>query len=151
MKTIVVIILFTFSMCNSNNRERGFSDEQHQSEGRKINNKDMDTKLIGTWLNTEVLGAGGSDGMSFSTEYFMEFRENGTVLTWTGRSAGSGASMDSDEANADRGEWYTEGKILHLVDPATKQEATTYYSVDDSRLLLSDGSGSQDKTFEKAR
>ena len=135
-------------MCNSNNStERYFSEKEHKSERRERNNRDMDTRLIGTWLNTEVLGADGSDGMSFSTEYFMEFRESGTVLTWTGRSAGSGMSMDSDEANADRGEWYTEGEILHLVDPATKQEATTYYTVDDSRLLLSDG-GSQKKIWE---
>jgi hypothetical protein len=151
MKAIAIIILLAFSMCNSNNRERDFENRENQSEHKERNNKDMDTRLIGTWLNTEVLGAGGSDGMSFSTEYFMEFRENGTVLTWTGRSAGSGASMDSDEANAEKGEWYTDGKALHLVDPVTKQEATTYYSVDDSRLLLSDGGSSQKKIFGKVR
>lgn len=114
------------------------------------NTSNLDIRLIGTWLNIEVLSAGSSDGMSFSTEYFMEFRENGIVLTWTGRSAGSGMSMDSDKVNADRGEWYTEGKTLHLHDPATKQEASTYYSVDDNGLLLSDG-GSQKKIFERVR
>ncbi len=150
MKTTLIIILFTFSKCNSSSGERDFSDKQHQSERKDINNKQMDKRLIGTWLNTEVLGAGGSDGMSFSTENFIQFRENGTVLTWTGRSAGSGMSMDSDEANAEKGEWYTDGKLLHLADPLTKQDATTYYSVDDSRLLLNDG-GSNKKIWERVR
>ena len=106
---------------------------------------DRNPALVGVWKNTEVLG-GGSDGMSFSTEYFMELSEDGSARSWTGRSAGSGAYADGNEAGADKGEWYTEGKTLHLRDAITKQDATTLYSVDATRMLLHNG-GSEKKIF----
>ena len=110
--------------------------------------KERNNALIGVWKNTEVLGA-GSD-MSFSTEYFMEFREDGSALSWTGRSAGSGTSFDSDQANAKTGEWYTDDKTLHLVDAVSRKEGSTLFSVDDSRLMLYN-EGSAKKIFQRVR
>jgi hypothetical protein len=103
--------------------------------------------LVGVWKNTEVLGGGD---MSFSTENFMELKEDGTMLSWTGRSAGSGISRDSDEANASRVEWYTDGNKLYFVDPATKDDDYILYSVSESGLLLHNG-GAQKKVFQRVR
>lgn len=88
--------------------------------------------------------------MSFSTEYFMELKEDGTMLSWTGRSAGSGMSMDSDEANAGKGEWYTDDDKLYFIDPVTKDDGYTLYSVSKSGLLLHNG-GSDKKIFQRVR
>lgn len=106
---------------------------------------DRNPALVGVWKNTEVLG-GGSDGMSFSTEHFMELSEDGSARSWTGRSAGSEAYADGNEAGADKGEWYTEGKTLYLRDAVTKQDATTFYSVDATKMLLHNG-GSEKRIF----
>ncbi|HEX4875623.1 MAG TPA: hypothetical protein VFV31_03065 [Chitinophagaceae bacterium] len=109
--------------------------------------KEKNPDLVGVWKNTEVLGGGD---MSFSTEYFMELKEDGTMLSWTGRSAGSGMSMESDEANASRGEWYTEGDKLYFIDPVTKNDAYTLYSVSETGLLLHNG-GSDKKIFQRVQ
>lgn len=106
--------------------------------------------MVGVWKHTEVLSSGsGGNYSSFSTEYFMEFKADGTVLYWTGRSAGSGYSANGQDAQmADKGEWYTEGKILYLVDPATKQKGSTQFYVEQNRMMLHNG-GSEKKIFER--
>ena len=109
--------------------------------------KERNSDLVGVWKNTEVLGGGE---VSYSTEYFMELKEDGTMLSWTGRSAGSGISRDSDGANASRGEWYTDGNKLYFIDPATRKEDYTLYSVSESGLLMHNG-GSEKKIFQRVR
>ena len=126
------------------------NDSYSPKRSNTTSSKERDEALIGVWKNTEVLGGGGADGMSFSTEYFMEFREYGTLMSWTGRSAGSDLSVDSDEANASKAEWYTEGNTLYFIDPATRKDASTYYSVDENRMMLHNG-GSDKKIFERVR
>lgn len=108
--------------------------------------------LVGVWLHTEVLSSGsGSNYSSFSTEYFMEFKADGTVLSWTGRSAGSGYSSNGGSAaNADKGEWYTEGKTLYLIDPATKQKASTQFFAEEGRMMLHNG-GAEKKIFTRVQ
>lgn len=128
---------------------RSSSSPKELSEKTETKNPatERNSELVGVWKNTEVLGGGD---MSFSTEYFMELKEDGTMLSWTGRSAGSGISRDSDEANASRGEWYTDGNKLYFIDPATRKEDYTLYSVSESGLLIHNG-GSEKKIFQRVR
>lgn len=126
------------------------SSEDREPRGKaKKKSKAMErnSDLVGLWKNSEVLGSGE---MSFATEYFMELNEDGTMSAWTGQSAGSGMSMDSDEANASRGEWYTDGDKLYFVDPATRQEDYTLYEVSNSGLLLHNG-GREKKVYRRVR
>lgn len=118
-------------------------NEQPKTSGTK----ERDRRLIGLWKNTEVLGGGE---YSFSTEYFMELKADGALVSWTGQSAGSGYSAGSDEANASRGEWHTEGNKLFFVDPVTKNDGHTFYSISESGLLLHNG-GAQKKIFQRVR
>ena len=81
----------------------------------------------------------------------MEFKADGTVLSWTGRSAGSGYSSNGGSAaNADKGEWYTEGKTLYLIDPATKQKASTQFFAEEGRMMLHNG-GAEKKIFTRVQ
>lgn len=136
--------LILYRKNGSANPDAGTSTRKEESGN---SSKERNSGLVGVWKNTEVLGGGE---MSFSTEYFMEFNEDGTMRSWTGQSAGSGMSMDSDEANAGRGEWYTEGNKLYFFDPVTKQDGYTLYSVSESGLLLHNG-GSDKKVFQRVR
>ena len=118
-----------------------------RKEDSNNSSRERNSDLVGVWKNTEVLGGGDA---SFATEYFMELKEDGTMLTWTGQSAGSGISMESDKANASKGEWYTRGNKLYFVDPVTKQDGYTQYSVSESGLLMHNG-GSDKKIFQRVR
>ena len=115
----------------------------------KTNQMERNKNLIGVWRNTEILSSGSGDNyMSFATDYFLEFQENGIILSWIGSSAGAGYYIASeDRNNADKGEWRTSENSLFLIDPVTKQEAQTYFYVENQRLLLSN-EGSK-KIFEK--
>lgn len=106
--------------------------------------------LVGIWRHTEILSSNSSGFYaSFSTDYFMEFKSDGTVLSWVGKSAGSGYSVNSqDYSNADKGEWYTDGKTLYFVDPVTTQKASTLFIVEPERLMLHND-GSDKKIFER--
>ena len=136
--------LIMYRKGHSPSSSSGTSNEKADSNS---STKERNMELVGVWKNTEVLGGGD---MSFSTEYFMELKEDGTMLSWTGRSAGSGTSMDSDEANASRGEWYTDGDKLYFIDPVTRNDGYTLYSVSESGLLLHNG-GSDKKIFQRVR
>lgn len=115
----------------------------------KTNEMERNKNLIGVWRNTEVLSSGSGDSyLSFATDYFLEFQENGTVLSWVGSSAGAGYSIESEDRNkAEKGEWSTNENSLFLKDPVTKQEVITYFYVQNQRLMLSN-EGSK-KVFEK--
>lgn len=105
----------------------------------KTNEMERNKNLIGVWRNTEILSSGsGYSYMSFTTDYFLEFQENGTLLNWVGSSAGAGYYVASeDRNNAEKGEWRTNENILFLIDPVTKQEFKTYFYIQDQRLMLS--------------
>lgn len=98
---------------------------------------ELNPDLVGTWKHTEILGGGG--GESMTNEFLMEFREDGTCSSWPGRSVGFGSYQDEDKSKASEGKWYTEGNLLHLIDPATGEDASTNYSVNESGLLMSNG------------
>ena len=107
---------------------------------------DINTDMVGLWKHSEILGGGGE---SMTNETMLEFMEDGTFSTWPGRSSGPGFYRDEDKSKATTGKWYTDGKTLHLVDPLTKEDATTNYSVSESGLLLTGDSGK--KVFERIR
>lgn len=118
----------------------------------KTAGKPRDKRLLGTWRYTEVLSSGyGGNYGSLSTDYFLEFRADGTVLSWTGSSAGgtNGVLVEGGGSGTDRGEWYTQGKTLYLVDPATGQQATTQFMADANNLLLQNGSSK--KIYQRIR
>jgi len=124
-----------------------------QREGGTATKKDKPSKkgdinadLVGLWKHSEFLGGGGE---SMTNETMLEFLEDGTFSTWPGRSSGPGYYRDEEKSKATSGGWYTDGNTLHLVDPATKEDATTNYSVSNSGLILT-GSGGK-KVFEKIR
>ncbi|MBK8952372.1 MAG: hypothetical protein IPM85_08925 [Chitinophagaceae bacterium] len=102
-----------------------------------------DARLIGLWRHTEVLSSGSGDNYaSFATDYFMEFKTDGTVLSWTGRSGGGSGNVSIEgngSAKADMGEWYTEGKTLFLIDPVTKQKGSVLFYAEQNRMMLHDG------------
>jgi hypothetical protein len=109
----------------------------------KTSGKPRDKRLLGTWRYTEVLSSGyGGNYGSLATDYFLEFRADGSVLSWTGSSAGgtSGVLVEGGGSGADKGEWYTQGKTLYLVDPVTGQQAATQFMADANNLLLQNGS-----------
>lgn len=122
------------------------------STALKTAGKPRDKRLLGTWRYTEVLSSGyGGNYGSLSTDYFLEFRADGTVLSWTGSSAGgtSGVLVEGGGSGADKGEWYTQGKTLYLVDPATGQQANTQFMADANNLLLQNGSSK--KIYQRIR
>lgn len=106
---------------------------------KKITEMERNSSLVGLWRNTEILSSGSGDSyMSFTTDYFLEFQENGTMLNWVGSSAGAGYYVASEDRNdAEKGEWRTNENILFLIDPVTKQEFKTYFYIQDQRLMLS--------------
>lgn len=121
-----------------------------------VNNNSISTgnkknpALIGIWKHTEVLSSGtGGNYASFSTEYYMQFNADGTILSWTGRSAGSGYSASGQNPrDADKGLWYTEDKTLYFIDPLTSQKASTLFIVEPERLMLHNN-GTDKKIFER--
>jgi hypothetical protein len=107
------------------------------------NNKTKDTRLVGVWRYTDIItsGSGGNFG-SFSTDYFMELKADGTALSWTGSSAGGAGNVSISGTggnHVDKGQWFTEGKNLILFDATTNQKVTTMFSVDATRMMLHNG------------
>lgn len=122
------------------------SNSATKSVGKK------DARLVGVWRYTEVFSSGSGDNYaSFSTDYFMEFKADGTVLSWTGKSAGGSGTVSIDgngSAKVEKGEWYTEGKTLYLTDPVTNQKVSTLFYAEQSRMMLHNG-GSDKKIFQR--
>ncbi|RYY54712.1 MAG: hypothetical protein EOO09_13280 [Chitinophagaceae bacterium] len=113
--------------------------------GTKISNPNAsrDVRLIGLWRYTEVLSSGsGSNYGSLATDYFMELKADGTLLSWTGKSAGGagGQGVSSEgNANVSKGEWYTEAKVLVMVDPAKGEKASVQFMADANRIMFVNG------------
>ncbi|MBL7810833.1 MAG: hypothetical protein JNL57_01300 [Bacteroidetes bacterium] len=101
-----------------------------------------DPALVGLWKNTEILGSGD---ITMTNESMMELFADGTIATWPGRSVGPDYSRDEDKSKMSRGNWYTRGKSLHFVDPATSEDGELYYTVSETGLLL--GNGGQKKVL----
>lgn len=101
-----------------------------------------------------MLSSGSGDNYSsFATDYFMEFKADGTVLSWTGKSAGGSGNTFVEgvgSVKAEKGEWYTEGKTLFLIDPITKQKVSTLFYAEQNRMMLHNG-GSEKKIFERIK
>lgn len=126
-----------------NMRRENVSQTKKRDRGKT---GDLDPALFGTWKHTEILG--GNGGESMTNESLMEFRDDGSCLSWPGRSSGPGYYRDEDRSNASSGKWYTEGGQLFFVDPETGQDASTNYSVNENGLLMSNG-GSGKKVWER--
>jgi hypothetical protein len=113
-----------------------------------------DAKLYGVWRYTEVISSGSGDNYaSFSTDYFMEFKADGTAFSWTGKSAGGSGNISIEgkaPASAEKGQWYTEGKTLFLIDPVTKQKVSILYFAEENRMMLHNG-GNEKKVFQRIR
>ena len=113
--------------------------------------KNRNSMLLGTWRYTEVISSGsGQFYSSFSTDYFIKFSSDGTAQIWTGKSAGgtNGVTIDSAKpGTVQQVEWYTEGKLLYLVQPNTKQKSAVTYYAETNRMLLT--SGSSKKVYQK--
>lgn len=109
--------------------------------------------LLGIWRYTEVLSSGsGNNYGSFSTSYYMEFKSDGTVYSWKGKSAGgtSGVTIEGGgSSNADKGEWYTDGKTLYLSD-ASGQKGSMLFYAEANRMMLHNG-GKEKKIFERVK
>ena len=117
--------------------------------------KKKDPRLIGTWRYTDIITSGsGGNFSSFSTDYFMEFNADGTLLTWRGSSGGSVGDQTISTTNGnsatEKGQWYTEGKTLFLVDPTTGQKASTLFYAEANRIMLHNG-GASKKVWERIK
>jgi hypothetical protein len=113
-----------------------------------------DAKLYGVWRYTEVISSGSGDNYaSFATDYFMEFKADGTAFSWTGKSAGGSGNISIEgkaPASAEKGQWYTEGKTLFLIDPVTKQKVSILFFAEEKRMMLHNG-GNEKKIFQRIR
>lgn len=109
--------------------------------------------LVGLWRYSETFSSGSGDNYaSFSTDYFMEFKADGTVYSWTGKSAGGTSSMTIDgyPSGTQKGGWYTEGKTLFLTDLTSGQKASLLFYAEASRMMLHNG-GSEKKIMTRLR
>lgn len=116
--------------------------------------KKKDPRLVGTWRYTDIItsGSGGNFG-SFSTDYFMEFKADGTVLSWMGNSGGGVGDQSissSGNGRVDKGQWYTEEKTLFLVDPTTGQKISMLFYAETNRIMLHNG-GDNKKVWERTK
>lgn len=109
--------------------------------------------LIGLWRYTETFSSGSGDNYaSFSTDYFMEFKVDGTIYSWTGKSAGGSGNitLEGYPSGTQKGRWYTEGKTLYLTDIAGGQKNTVLFYAEANRMMLHNG-GSEKKILTRIR
>ncbi len=126
-----------------------------EEPGKKMKDTlSRDAAITGLWRYTDIISSGYGDGyMSFSTDYFMEFLEDGTVISWTGKSGGGNSTVSiSGEASAkkDKATWHTEAGKLFFTDPVTGEKVFSFFSVEPAKLLLHDGKGNR-KLFQRVR
>jgi hypothetical protein len=146
----------TFPELNNQVIELVMQKEQTQQAKTKstAGKGDRNKAVVGLWRYTEVLSSGsGGNYMSFSTDYFMEFKEDGTALSWTGNSAGGSSDVSISAAESDKTEksnWRTDTEKLYFIDPATGKEVHTFYYAEPSRMMLHDGKGTR-KVLQRIR
>lgn len=111
----------------------------------KAPKKSRDVQLVGIWRTTENRSSGtGEFYMSMSTDYFMQFTQEGIAGVWKGKSAGGGAgSSFAKEADGEITQvfWYSEKAVFVLVDPNSKEELKTAYQFHDGKLVTTDRDG----------
>ncbi len=120
------------------------------SKAAQENTRNKNPALVGLWRNTEVISSGsGNNYASFSTDYFLEFKADGSFLSWTGSSAGSGyEGKSAGKAAADKGNWYTEDKTLYLLDPARNEKTALLFYADAEKMMLHNG-GERKKIYQR--
>jgi hypothetical protein len=126
--------------------------QRENSSGTKEKERsggELDPEIVGTWKHTEILG-GDHGSESMTNESLMEFREDGTCSSWPGLSSGPGYYREEDKSKASTGKWYTKGNRLYFIDPATREDASTNYSVNENSLLMSNG-GSNKKLWQRVQ
>ncbi len=135
-----LILYVTFPELNDRELKLRMQKENagRSKEKKSKSSGEIDPDIIGVWKHTEILG--GNGGESMTNESLMEFREDGTCSSWPGVSSGPGYFREEDKSNASTGRWYTKGELLYFVDPATGEDASTNYSVNENGLLMSNGS-----------
>jgi hypothetical protein len=109
--------------------------------------------LVGLWRYTETFSSGSGDNYaSFSTDYFMEFKADGTVYSWTGKSAGGSGNvtLEGYPSGTQKGRWSTEGKTLYLTDIAGGQKNAVLFYAEANRMMLHNG-GSEKKIMTRIR
>ncbi|RYY70896.1 MAG: hypothetical protein EOO13_05050 [Chitinophagaceae bacterium] len=109
--------------------------------------------LLGLWRYTETFNSGSGDNFaSLSTDYFMEFKNDGTVYSWSGKSAGSmgDINIEGHTSTAEKANWYTEGKTLFLENPATGSKTSILYYAEPGRMMLHNG-GQEKKILTRIR
>lgn len=154
IKVSVLHLFITFPELNNQIVELQLQKESLSAKTTSManNQKEKNSKLIGTWRYTEVLssGYGGSYG-SMATDYFVQFKPNGECISWTGSSAGGSGnvSYESDgNKNARIEQWYTEGKNLVLVNPQTNQKASVTFFAEENRIMLK---GNKSRVYQRVR
>lgn len=109
--------------------------------------------LVGLWRYTETFSSGSGDSYSsFSTDYFMEFKTDGTVFSWTGKSAGgsNNLTIEGYPSDTQKAGWNTEGKTLILTDLATGQKSSLLFYAEPNRMMLHNG-GAEKKIMTRLR
>ena len=123
-------------------------------ETEKINvDGERNNALVGLWRYTETFSSGSGDNYaSLSTDYFMEFKADGTLYSWTGKSAGGTAdmSLERNASSAEKAGWYTQDKTLFLVDPATGNKSSVLFYAEENRMMLHNG-GAEKKILTRVR
>lgn len=114
------------------------------NSGSSTKTLNRDRALVGKWRFTEVISSGsGQFYSSFSTDYFIRIKSNGTLSSWTGRSAGgtNAVIIEGDYGgNYHEFGWYTQGNNLYFTDLTTQQaEAPVSYYAEANRMMLSGG------------
>lgn len=103
--------------------------------------KQRDSRLLGTWRNTEVISSGsGEFYSSFSTDYFLTLNADGSAFAWSGKSAGGTKDVMVDangNGKAQKMEWYTRGKSLFFVDPLSRKQSSVSFYAEPARMMLS--------------
>lgn len=109
--------------------------------------------LVGLWRYTETFSSGSGDNYaSLSTDYFMEFKNDGTVYSWTGKSAGGTNNMTIEgyPSGTEKAGWSTEGKTLYLIDLASGQKKSVLFFADAEHMMLHNG-GAEKKILTRLR
>lgn len=110
---------------------------------------ELDERLIGTWRYTEVINSGlGALYTSMTTDFFLQFKENGVVINWQGDSyvGSKDANFNSTAGNnSQSGKWKTDRDkgLLYFIDSVTNESVHTKYYVENNRMMLSNDNKKQ--------
>lgn len=142
---------FSFTVPEQNNQLVKLVLKKVTTQSKSVSSLAKNPMLIGTWRNTEVLSSGsGAFYSSFATDYFVKLDATGTAFIWTGKSAGGSNGITIESAkpgSVQKMEWFTEGKLLYLVNHLTRKKAPVSFYVETNRMMLT--SGSNKKVYQR--